>query len=64
MATQLYTTEEAGLILGVHEETVRRWVKLGRIRGVELGTDLRTRLRIREDDLEAFINSRTFDATA
>lgn len=63
-ATQLYSTEEAGEILGVTSVTVRRWVNQGRIRVVEISTGNRPKLRIREDDLQKFIEERTLDPTA
>jgi excisionase family DNA binding protein len=58
-ATQLYTTAEAGEILGVTSVTVWRWINAGRIRAVELGTADKPKLRIREDDLQKFIEERT-----
>lgn len=62
--TQLYSTAEAGKILGVTSVTVWRWVNAGRIRAVELGTSDRPKLRIRDDDLQQFIDERTLEQSA
>jgi excisionase family DNA binding protein len=40
--------------LRVHEETVRRWLREGRLPGRAFGG--RTGYRVRESDLEAFLN--------
>lgn len=64
-ATQLYTTAEAGEVLGVSGITVWRWVNQGRIRAVELNdTGGKAKLRIREDDLQKFIEERTLKQSA
>lgn len=64
MSTRLYTTAEAGKRLGVSAVTVWRWINLGRIRAVELGTPDKPKLRIRDDDLQQFIDDRTLRQTA
>lgn len=63
-APRLYKPAEAGKLLGVHEQTVRRLVRDGHLRGVDMGVPGYPRLRIRDDDLEAFIETRTLDETA
>jgi excisionase family DNA binding protein len=40
-ATQLLTTRQVAEWLGVHDETVRRWVKAGVLRSVRLGGAVR-----------------------
>jgi len=65
VATKLYTTEEAGEVLGVSGVTVWRWINTGRIRAVELNeTGDKSKLRIREDDLQQFIEDRTLKTSA
>lgn len=63
---QLYTTREAGEILGVTAMSVWRYVKAGRLRAVNLaGPDAtRPKLRIRADDLQKFIDNRTLEESA
>jgi excisionase family DNA binding protein len=39
--------------LQVHEETVRRWLRDGRLKGINLGG--KSGYRIRENDLEEFL---------
>src|SRR5215216_2947318 len=34
---KLLTVEQAGALLNVHSETVRQWLRSGRLRGVKLG---------------------------
>jgi len=41
LPTPLYTTQEVATELGVEVETVRRWVREGRIRAMSLGRDYR-----------------------
>lgn len=66
MTPRLYTPKEAGELLGgVSEQTVRRMVEAGQLRIVNVGTDpAYPRMRIREDDLMAFIEARTQEAPA
>ena len=53
---RLLSPEEAGEILAVTADTVRRLCKDGRLAHVKLGE--RSRVRIRPRDLEAFIDAR------
>ena len=46
---KLYTVEEAAKFLSVHAETLRLWLRLGKIKGVKVGRGW----RIPETELEA-----------
>ena len=48
MDEKLYTVEEAAKILQVHPETLRKWLKEGRIKGEKFGR----MWRIRESNLK------------
>lgn len=61
-APKLYTSTEAAAHLGVSHDVVDRWIRDGTIRFVDVGTPLRRRARIREDDLLALIKERTHEA--
>ncbi len=48
-----YSTEDVAEILGFKEKTVREWLRTGKLKGKKVG-----RLwRVKESDLEKFINS-------
>jgi excisionase family DNA binding protein len=50
-AEKLLTPEDAAKVLLVKPETVREWLRSGKLKGVKVG-----RLwRVRESDLEAFL---------
>ena len=51
-----YTVEEIVDLLKVHEQTVRRWLRSGDLRGVLLGR--KAGYRVRASDLAAFLNAR------
>ncbi|MDP9364221.1 MAG: helix-turn-helix domain-containing protein [Chloroflexota bacterium] len=51
-----YTVEEIVDTLKVHEQTVRRWLREGTLRGVLLGR--KAGYRVRAGDLEAFLAAR------
>jgi len=51
-----FTVEEIVDLLKVHEQTVRRWLREGELRGVLLGR--KAGYRIRESDLEVFLEAR------
>jgi excisionase family DNA binding protein len=53
--SKLLTYEQVGGILGLRPGTVREYVKRGWIRPTRLSSRV---IRIHQDDLEAFINSR------
>ena len=50
------TVEEIVDMLKVHEQTVRRWLREGELRGVLLGR--KAGYRVRESDLAAFLQAR------
>lgn len=50
----LLTPEEAAARLKVSPETIKKWCRSGRLRGVKVSV----LWRIREEDLEAFIQDR------
>lgn len=55
MATEkLLTPQDAAQRLNVVTKTVREWLKRGELPGVKLGRNW----RIREEDLNAYINSK------
>lgn len=58
--TQL-TVREVAERLRTHEETVRRWLKAGRLKGYRPGGD-KTGWRIRESALEEFIAAHEAEA--
>ena len=53
---RFYTVVEIVDLLQVHEQTVRRWLKGGQLRGVLLGR--KAGYRVRASDLEAFLAER------
>lgn len=58
----LLSVREAGKRLGVSDWAVRRMIANGELRVVDVGSGAqRARLRIRLDDLQAFIDARTYD---
>lgn len=57
----LYSVAEAASQLSVSRDTVYRFVNAGVLRAVDMGID-RQLLRIRHDDLVAFIEGRTVTA--
>lgn len=58
-AVRLYSIPDVADRLAVHTATVYRLIGDGGIRTVQTGRDGASRLRIRADDLQAFIDSRT-----
>jgi excisionase family DNA binding protein len=60
MTTKLLTVPETAARLGVQRNTVYRLIKAGALRTVDIAaTGKKARARVREDDLAAFIESRT-----
>ena len=53
---QWLTVEDIVDLLKVHEQTVRRWLREGHLRGVLLGR--KAGYRVRASDLEAFLAAR------
>jgi excisionase family DNA binding protein len=66
LAPKLLSTKEAAERLGVATNTILRMVRDGELRVVNLGRKgerpPRARIRIREDDLAAVIDARTYRA--
>lgn len=56
------TVDEAGERLRVKRRTVYRLIATGALRSVHVGVDPSRGLRVREDDIAAFIEARTSDA--
>ncbi len=54
MDERWFTVAQVAETLRVHPETVRRWLKSGQLEGRNFGG--KTGWRIRESDLEAFLN--------
>lgn len=64
-AVRLYSVAAAADLLGgVSTDYVYARIDDGSLRAVELGTDTRSKKRVRADDLQAFIDARTFGSTA
>lgn len=53
-ATQWLTVEEAADIAKVHEQTIRRWLRAGTLKGHLISR--RAGYRIQSDDLSAFMS--------
>ena len=54
MAVRLLTVDEVAERLRVNAETVRRWLRLGKLKGAHLPN--KAGWRIREDDLDSFVD--------
>lgn len=54
---ELLTVQEVAERLKMNPETVRRWLRQGKLRGYLLGGD-RSGYRVATDDLDAFIRAR------
>ena len=52
---ELLTVAEVARRLKLHPETVRRWVKTGKLHGISLGSD-RAGWRIRASEVELFLS--------
>jgi excisionase family DNA binding protein len=52
----VYTVQEVASLLSVHEETVRRWLKGGKLEYIDLGYN---HYRIPVDSYKAFLAERT-----
>lgn len=51
---KLYTPEEVAARYRVHPKTIERWVRVGRLSGLKLGTDRNSKYRFSQSDLDAF----------
>lgn len=58
-AVRLYPVAKAAEVLGIGRTFMYELIKSGQIRVVELGST-RAKQRVRADDLQAFIDSRTY----
>ncbi|MBU0727545.1 helix-turn-helix domain-containing protein [Patescibacteria group bacterium] len=56
MVDQIYTTEQVANILQIHHLTVLKYIKQGKLHGIKLGRIY----RIRESDLQNFLNQESF----
>jgi excisionase family DNA binding protein len=52
MPDDFLTTTDAAAMLGVSDETVRRWVEAGRLRHIRLPSG---QIRFRREDIEAIL---------
>jgi excisionase family DNA binding protein len=52
MDSEYLTPEEIAVKLKVHEDTIRRWLRTGELRGIKIG---KRQWRVRKDDLEAYL---------
>lgn len=53
---ELLTANEVAHRLKVHPETVRQWVRDGRLRAIRFGNGPRASLRIRTSEVERFLS--------
>lgn len=54
---QRYTVEELADELGVHADTVRRWIRRGELQAIDLGGS--AGYRITQDEVDRFLKERT-----
>lgn len=62
-ALPLHTVADAARALGVKPNYFYERIRDGRITTVNLGSDLKSKLRIRDDTLQGFVQERTTHAT-
>ena len=55
---KIYSVRETAQILSLNEETLRRYIKAGKIRASKIGKVW----RIQEEDIKAFLDSKTQEA--
>lgn len=55
---EIYTIEEVAKRLKVHDRTVRRYIKSGDLKAVNLGSDSQPNWRIQEEDFLSFLDKR------
>lgn len=56
-----YSCAAVAELLGVHRQTVHRWVTEGRLSAFDIGTPGRPRLRVTEATIRDFISARQVD---
>lgn len=59
MSTQLHTIPQTAQRLGISRTSVYDLIAAGQLRVVDVGTGRSPRTRVRDDDLQAFIDGRT-----
>jgi excisionase family DNA binding protein len=64
MTESMLTVNDAAKRLAVQPETIRRWIRAGKLSAVALGTGRGNRLRIKPEVLERFIEQRQSTAEA
>jgi excisionase family DNA binding protein len=52
---KLYTIDEIAQLLSVHPETVRNWIRTGKLSAINLGGS--AGYRVSQSDLDAFLRS-------
>lgn len=57
---ELYSTARAAELLGVNADTVRRWIRLGKLPATKLGYKT---VRVSRADLEAFLEAQRVAGT-
>lgn len=55
---KVYTIKEVSEMLKVHDRTIRRYIRSGELQAINLGSDSQPNWRIREDDLEEFLEKK------
>ena len=60
-AMRAYSCAAVAELLGVHRQTVHRWVTEGRLSAFDIGTPGRPRLRVTEATIRDFIAARQVD---
>ena len=58
--SQYYTTEEVAEMLKVTPDSVRRWIRSGKLKSIKLSGKF---IRISQEDLQAFIQSQRGENT-
>jgi excisionase family DNA binding protein len=53
MDSEYLTPEEIAIKLKVHEDTIRRWLRTGELKGIKIG---KRQWRIRKADLDAYLS--------
>ena len=53
-----YSVEEAAAKIGVHQDTIRNYIRTGQLKATRLGTQSRPFYRIKKVDFEEFLRKR------
>ncbi len=54
MDERLYTVTEVAALLRLNAQTVRRWLRTGRLKGISMGSD-QAGWRVRQSELDAYL---------